>query len=320
VLAGGEVAVYNLAGIMRVEPGSGRDVVVEVSRGGKDGERLQIRTGPLQGRSTLRVIYPASRVVYRKPGFGASSTLRVAADGTFDRRGWGGRRVTVASWGRGLEAHADVRVLVPAGKRIEVHLAIGEASVSNVKGEIRVDTHAAPVRAEGTRGPLSIDVGSGSVSVTDAEGGLAIDTGSGGCRLSSVRGSRVSVDTGSGGVTARDVRAQTLDVDTGSGGVELAGVRARSIRVDTGSGHVALGLESDVDALSIDTGSGGVTVSVPDELGAEIDVETGSGGIHVDFPFEVTLHSRDHLRGRVGDGHGTITIETGSGGVRLRRS
>src|SRR5215207_9109453 len=62
-LPGNDVAVYNIAGVMRIEGGTGTEVTVEVTRGGADASRLQLQTGSIRGRETLRVIYPERRVV-----------------------------------------------------------------------------------------------------------------------------------------------------------------------------------------------------------------------------------------------------------------
>jgi hypothetical protein len=55
-LAGNDVAVYNIAGIMRVEGGTGSEVTVEITRGGGDASRLQIQSGSIRGRESLRVV------------------------------------------------------------------------------------------------------------------------------------------------------------------------------------------------------------------------------------------------------------------------
>jgi len=89
------------------------------------------------------------------------------------------------------------------------------------------------------------------------------------------------------------------------------------VLVDTGSGGVQLDLTDAIYALHVDTGSGGVTVRMPDTVSAELSIETGSGSIRSDLPITVSHKDRDSLRGRIGDGRGRITIETGSGGVRL---
>jgi lia operon protein LiaG len=46
-------------------------------------------------------------------------------------------------------------------------------------------------------------------------------------------------------------------------------------------------------------------------------MDTASGDIDTDFPLAVTRTARDHLQGTVGDGKGKISVETGSGEIRL---
>jgi DUF4097 and DUF4098 domain-containing protein YvlB len=75
-----------------------------------------------------------------------------------------------------------------------------------------------------------------------------------------------------------------------------------------------------VGSLSVETGSGDVSIKAPATLGAEVEIETASGDIETDFPVQITRHARDHMSGRIGDGKGSIAIETGSGGVRLLKS
>jgi DUF4097 and DUF4098 domain-containing protein YvlB len=263
-ITGDDVALYNLAGEVRLEAGAGPAVVVEVERGGKDAGQLRVETGRIEGRQTLRVIYPGDRVLYRGAGRLSSSQVRVRDDGTFGgERARSGRQVTVGGggigWTSGIEAHADLTIRIPAGQRLALHLAVGRVEVTNVAGDLVVDVGSAPITARGTRGYLRLDTGSGRVEVTDAVGA-------------------VEVDTGSGGVEVRRIRGPRLLVDTGSGGVRLA-------------------LPPSVDArLEIDTGSGGITVDLPlrivkkersrlvGELGAGtglIRIDTGSGGVRV---------------------------------------
>jgi hypothetical protein len=319
-LTGSHVAIYNLAGEVTLAPGSGRAVVVHMTRGGKDADRLDVQTGPVRDMETLRVRYPSSRVHYRRDwkGWGSSSTVRVGDDGRFgDRDGRLNRDRVRISGGSGLDAHANMRIDVPKDQKLSLYLAVGEATASNVDGDLRIDVSAAEVSTTRTRGNLVIDVGSGGVDVNGAEGNVNVDTGSGSVNLLKIRGDELLVDTGSGRVTAADVVVRRLSVDTGSGSVELGMVKARDVLVDTGSGGVAIDLTSDIQSVNVDTGSGGVTLRMPATVGAEINVETGSGGIRSDLPIEVTRKSRDSLRGRIGDGSGRIVIETGSGGVRL---
>jgi hypothetical protein len=61
------------------------------------------------------------------------------------------------------------------------------------------------------------------------------------------------------------------------------------------------------------------TIGVPEALGAELDAETGSGGIDFDFPVQILRKGDDFVRAKLGDGRGHITIDSGSGTVRLRK-
>lgn len=329
-LTGDAVAVYNLAGVLRVEAGSGADVIVEMTRGGRDAAKLKVETGPVRDRNTLRVIYPDDDIYYAgEGGYGNNSTLDVRDDGTFGDdgehhrggRSWGGRRVRISSRSDGLDAHADLRVLVPAGKRIAVHLAVGRATVSNVNGTLFVDVASADVSATGTKGALSIDAGSGTVDVSDAQGDVSLDTGSGDVRVTGIAGGKVSLDTGSGSATGERIQADVLSVDTGSGDVEFGAVSSPDVKIDTGSGSVRLTLDARLRDLDVDTGSGDVTLNVPATIGGDIYIDTGSGGIDLGgLTVQVTKLEKDHVEGRIGTGTGHFKIETGSGEVRLVKS
>ena len=121
-------------------------------------------------------------MVYRR-GVGnerGSTTVNVRSDGTFNGE-WrsGGRRTDGAHLGLGMDAHANLVIRVPAGKRVEVNLALGAIEATNVQGDLVLDVRAAHVRTSGTKGSLTVDAGSGSVRVDEREGDLSLDTGSG---------------------------------------------------------------------------------------------------------------------------------------------
>src|SRR4029079_8224477 len=91
-LSGDRVAIYNLAGKLRVEGGSGSDVVVEITRGGKDASQLKIANSVINGQPSLRVIYPGDRIVYPDLDRWNRTTVSVAEDGTWgDRENSGSR-------------------------------------------------------------------------------------------------------------------------------------------------------------------------------------------------------------------------------------
>lgn len=319
-LSGERVAVYNIAGDIRVQGGTGSAVTVEVRALGPDAASLRVETGTIDGRETLRVIYPDDRIVFGVNGREFRTRMHVRADGTWGGGGRGEREITIRGSGDGLEAHANVVVTVPQGREVGVYLGAGEVSARDVNSQLDVDVAAASVTIERQTGDLSVDAGSGAVDVRDVTGAVNLDTGSGSVTVRGVRGPSLWLDTGSGSVTCESITADDVNIDTGSGRVDVRGVSASSVRLDTGSGGVRLELTSDVRDVTIDTGSGGVTLAIPADLGAQIEVETGSGGISLDVPVQATTMKRDYLRGTIGDGRGDIRIDTGSGGVRIVRA
>jgi lia operon protein LiaG len=130
----------------------------------------------------------------------------------------------------------------------------------------------------------------------------------------------LSIDTGSGSVTAADVKGTELTINTGSGNIGVSGVTIPQVSLEAGSGAVTADLKGDPREVSVETGSGDITLKVPPTVGAELEIQTSSGEIETDFPVLVTRHARDHLTGRIGDGKGKISVETGSGGVKLVKS
>ena len=313
-LAGATVTVYNLIGTLQVVPGTGSAAMAEVTRQGTDGAKLGVESGG----GTLRIVYPDSRFVYPALGSNSETTMDVNEDGTFGD-GHGGRRVKISGRGTGLEAWADVRLMIPAGAHVKLNVGVGKVTLTNVNGTISAQTASGDIVATGTGGSLTLDTGSGDVSLTGHDGPLGVDTGSGDILIQNVKTGALALDTGSGDVRVAGLTATELKVDTGSGDVMVSGASVGVVHVDTGSGDIHLGITSDIAELSVDTGSGDVELTAPAALGATVDIETSSGDIETQFPLQVTRKGHDGLKGTIGDGKGQITIETASGDVALRK-
>jgi lia operon protein LiaG len=313
-LSGTSLTLYNLIGTLQVVPASGSSAVAEVTRQGSDGGKLGVESSG----GTLRIVYPGTRFVYPAMGANSETSLDANEDGTFGDE-HGGRRVKITGRGTGLEAWADVRLMLPEGARANLNVGVGKVTLTNVNGTISAQTASGDIETTGTRGSLTLDSGSGDVTLTGHDGPLSVDTGSGDILLKDVKTDALALDTGSGDVRVSGLSATQLEVDTGSGDVIVSGASVGVVNVDTGSGDIRLGLTSDLDELSVDTGSGDVELTAPASLGAQVDIETSSGDIDTQFPLQVTRQGHDGLKGTIGDGKGRITIETASGNVALRK-
>src|SRR5688500_15868556 len=298
-LAGDQVAIYNVAGEVRVEAGNGANVVVELTRGGADGNELEIKRDSDSGWQTFVVRYPSNRVVYRGVGRFNRSDFNVRDDGMFGTRNLdpnlgedriksdaggigGGRRIRIAGSGSGMEAHADLRVLVPAGKNVAIHLGVGRIIVSNVNGDVQLDARSASIEATDVSGLGRYDTGSGSITLRNGNGNFGLHTGSGGVRADRVRQGALIVDTGSGSVEASDLDVTALQIGTGSGGITLVGVVAPAARISTGSGSIRAQRFASTD-FDLDTGSGGIRVELTSDLRIG-RIKAGSGSVTLNTP------------------------------------
>lgn len=330
-LQGGSLLVANLAGTITVKGHAGSSFEVDVAVRGKDGTRETVQIESTEGaQAKLIVRFPSDRgerFVY--PPMGHNSNVRMGFDRGDDehapwlREVFGGdrpRRLRVSGDGSGVEAWADVTLLVPRGAQVTAGLVVGTITAATVEGDLELITMSGEIFAQDVVGGLLADTGSGDVEVARVKGDVKIDTGSGDVEVSTVTGG-LEVDTGSGEVNLTDVDAPRLRIDTGSGDVDARGVQTDGARIDTGSGDVAVQLlRMGKGRYDIDTGSGAITLRLPQDASALVEAATGSGGIRVDLE-GAKLHrlDEDQAEIEIGSGDARVMLDTGSGRIRISR-
>lgn len=314
-LPGRDVAVYLLAGTVRVVPSSGGGAMVEVRALGEDAGRLRAWTGPVGGRPVLRVMFPGDRVVY--PAAGGQAGVRMNPDGTFSPGGDEGRRVLVASDGRGLRAHAELRVHLPPGVRLHVHSGAGAVEVRGVRAPVAVTTSLSNVTAADVQGSLDVRTGAGDVRVERLAGDLRVETVLGRVDALQVRGARVEVVTSGGNVTASAVHAAELRLRSISGNIAAAAAGEPAVRVTTASGAVQLDLPAGVRSARVEAVGGSVRLRLARALDARVQVRAPAAGVRVTYPFARQSRGADGLVAVAGRGTRAIEVSTLSGTVSL---
>jgi DUF4097 and DUF4098 domain-containing protein YvlB len=335
------LTVTNLIGEVRVigHRGSGFEVVVDVQ--GDDASRDEVRIDT--GSESLTVVFPKSKN-YVYPNLDSHSSVSFQPN---EGGSWlgslMGSKIKVSKRGSGKEIWADIEIRVPEGGHLELRQGAGavvaedvsadlnldshhgKVSVHSIDGDLLVDTGSGDVSVAALRGGLNIDTGSGDVDVSDAEcDEVVIDTGSGNVTLSGLSTEAdISIDTGSGDISMTDISGDEFEIDTGSGDIDGKGIRAGSAVIDTGSGSVGFSLaEMGRGDFDIDTGSGGITLALPASAACEVDAEAGSGGVHVGLADvqHMRRHDDDEVEFTVGGGGARVTLESGSGAIRIIES
>jgi hypothetical protein len=150
---------------------------------------------------------------------------------------------------------------------------------------------SATVRADLTNGAIHIENVEGLVDAQSVNGAVALESVKGAVQARSTNG-RVTIEDVSGNVVARTTN--------GSVSVELAD-----------------GPVGDVELRSV---NGSVSLEAPEGSGFALEIQTVHGSATCDLPMSVVDEkSRKELRGRVGEGGGSVSLETTNGSASVRR-
>ncbi len=174
---------------------------------------------------------------------------------------------------------------------------------------------------------------SGSIRTEDSKGDLSARTSSGTIRIRGVEESErpndIRVHTSSGNVTLKDIMGD-IDAEnvegiiaarTSSGSIKILEARGGVKTLRTSSGEIWVELEEIYEGIlemSFQSTSGDINLSIPSDIGVDIDIGTTSGRIATDFAVTVEgTMERNEFRGTIGEGGIFIKMRATSGDVTL---
>ncbi len=207
------------------------------------------------------------------------------------------------SWGNDTHMKATtLHVMVPSAAAVDVDVVSANARLTELKG-----------------GKISVDSVSGRIEITVDSPAVDVDTVSGDVRLAGNM-TRIDVDSVSGDVQAGRI-GDHGKLESVSGDIRVAGGPFERLNASTVSGD--LDIRGGVTAsgkISVDSMSGDVNLTLPRSVAARINASTFSGDINSDVG-KTSGHehrSGNELSTQIGDGGGSIHLETFSGDLRIR--
>ncbi len=130
------------------------------------------------------------------------------------------------SWFRFNQGSLDFEVVLPIGMPVEVTDGSGSLEISDV-GEVSVLDGSGELRIRSVRGNADIRDGSGSIDISDVTGNVEVNDGSGSMEIKNVGGSVLIGSDGSGGVEVDNVKGNLEVRRKGSGGVDYERIGGR---------------------------------------------------------------------------------------------
>lgn len=269
--------IDNLSGDIRIVPGPGRELMIEITRQARGRTEADARTGLARvrvetmhrgDRATARTVYPNER----------QSSYSVTV---------------------------HYVITAPAGTRITAKTVSGDVIAGAMSGELAVHTTSGDVQVTGATQLISAKTVSGSITLRDTETSGPLDAGtmSGDVTATNVSARRVTLGTISGTVSVVGLKSGDVKLHTMSGDVRFEGPLEARGRYDFKSqaGNVRLALDDTIGfTLDADTFNGSVNSALPLQ---------GTGAV------STQRRAARQLRGTFGDGSATITAKSFSGNV-----
>jgi hypothetical protein len=207
-------------------------------------------------------------------------------------------------------------ITLPASSKVRAQSGSGDQYITGVAGTVRLSAGSGNVTAKDIGDEARVSTGSGEIRLTNIKGRVYASAGSGNVRAEGVAGGFVG-DTGSGDIVFEQTAPGSVTAKTGSGNVTLRNVKG-GLEASTGSGDIDA--EGDVKAdWQAHTGSGNISLRLPKDAAFSIDARSSSGSVTVDHP--VTMQGaikRNRVQGKVGAGGMLVSLESGSGDIRVK--
>ena len=194
-------------------------------------------------------------------------------------------------------------VHVPRAAALDIHVVSAPVEIDGVDGRsVNVNTVSGRVHLGVSADQVKVDSVSGDVDLAGSARGFEVQTVSGEVQAATLKG---------------NVTAQTV-----SGDLLLHGAALGRVNLGTVSGRIQLDAAvAPAAAWKIDTMSGDVRIDLPPATSAQVKADTFSGDLHSDFGKPVSGNGPgEHLGTRLGNGNGSIVINSFSGDVHIEHA
>jgi len=202
-----------------------------------------------------------------------------------------------------LNSSGSIAIRMPAGMNLDLHTGSGDIEVKGDLGakDLACDTGSGDVRVDGSLGALSAETGSGDVAAKLSAPAI-----------------KAKIHTGSGDVSFTGGAAQ-FDASTGSGNITAVGLTGLGT-FEAGSGDIDARWAQLAQGASVkaESGSGNIHLGLPANATLSGELDTGSGDIRSDYPGTSSQKGR-HWSFSGGSGAARLSVETGSGDIRVAR-
>ncbi|MCG8372905.1 MAG: DUF4097 domain-containing protein [Balneolales bacterium] len=208
----------------------------------------------------------------------------VVAEAKREGRGWNNDNISIS-----------FVIYSPIRAAYDMNTSGGSIRMVNLSGDQGAKTSGGSITAERISGDIELKTSGGSITIEEVEGSVEANTSGGRIRAEDITGD-LNVKTSGGSIT----------LDNVSGNVDAA----------TSGGSIDAEIVNPEDYIELRTSGGSITVSVPENLGYDIDLD--GNRVRADLKNFNGEYERDEMVGTMNGGGTRLKARTSGGSVTLR--
>ena len=198
------------------------------------------------------------------------------------------------SWGNN-NLSISFKVYAPVKSKTDLKTSGGSLRLQNLQGNQMARTSGGSIDVENIGGDIKLRTSGGSITINDIEGKVEANTSGGRIRAENITGG--------------------IDAKTSGGSITLERVSG-NVEAKTSGGSIDAEVLNPDDFIELRTSGGSITVTVPKELGYDIDL--GGNRVRADLHnFKGDLDKND-MEGTMNGGGTRLKARTSGGSVNLR--
>ncbi|NQV31047.1 MAG: DUF4097 family beta strand repeat protein [Phycisphaeraceae bacterium] len=198
-------------------------------------------------------------------------------------------------------------IVVPHRTTLDCTTSFGTVRVAQIEGDVKAKTSFGSIHCDGVTGNLNLKTSHGKIDMRDIlSPDMDAETSFGSivlvCRESDASSGHFTLKTSHGSITAKNMKVPELDGKTSFGSMSVT--------------YAPDGPE-DLD-VTLSSSHGSLSMTPPEAFKGRVELSTSHGSIGLDRPVTVQGKlSKDRISGSLGNGPGTIRMNTSFASVKL---
>lgn len=198
-------------------------------------------------------------------------------------------------WNNNNNISISFKVYAPVKSKADVRTSGGSLRLENLQGDQLARTSGGSITVEEIGGDVSLRTSGGSITINNIEGSVDANTS----------GGRIRAEKVTGGINAR----------TSGGSITLEAVSG-NVEAKTSGGSIEAEILSPDDFIELRTSGGSITVTVPKDLGYDVDL--GGNRVRADLNNFRGEFDKNDMEGTMNGGGTKLYAKTSGGSINLR--